>query len=97
MSQGEEMITETSTVVRAENLLATDLDDETILMSIQQGAYYGMEQTARRIWQIIATPHTVAELCRQLAGEYAVDPAVCRQDVLAFLQELHAEGLIVVA
>ena len=90
-------ITEGTTVVRAENLLATDLDDETILMSIEQGAYYGMEQTARRIWELIATPHTVADLCRQLAEEYQVEPEVCRKDLLPFLEELRSEGLIVVA
>lgn len=91
------MITDTTTVVRAGKLLATDLDEETILMSVERGAYYGMEETARRIWEIIATPHTVNALCRRLGEEYAVSPEVCRQDVLAFLEELAAEGLIVVA
>jgi hypothetical protein len=91
------MITDTSTIMRAQQLLATDLDEETILMSIEHGAYYGMEQTARRIWEIIATPHTVSELCRLLGEEYTVAPEVCRRDVLAFLAELHTEGLIVVS
>ena len=89
-------ITDTSTIVRAQKLLATDLDEETILMSIEQGAYYGMEQTARRIWELVETPRTVADLCRQLAEEYDVEPEVCRKDVLAFLEELSSEGLIVV-
>lgn len=90
-------ITAGTTIVRAGQLLATDLDEETILMSIEQGAYYGMEQTARRIWELIATPHTVADLCRQLAAEYHVEPEACQQDLLPFLEELRSEGLIVVA
>ena len=89
-------ITEETTVVRAEKLLAANLDEETILMSIEKGAYYGMEQTARRIWELVETPRTVADLCRQLAEEYDVEPEVCRRDVLAFLEELRSEGLIVV-
>ena len=89
-------ITETTTIVRAQKLLATDLDEETILMSIERGAYYGMEQTARRIWELVETPRTVTDLCQRLAEEYDVEPEVCRQDVLAFLEELRAEGLIVV-
>jgi len=87
-------INESTTIVRAEKLLATDLDDETILMSIEQGAYYGMEQTARRIWEIIETPHTVAELCHKLSEEYDVDSETCRRDVIGYLEELSNEGLI---
>jgi hypothetical protein len=90
-------ITEETTVVRAEKLLAANLDEETILMSIEKGAYYGMEETARRIWEFIESPHTVGDLCRQLVGEYDVEADVCRQDVIAFLEELRVEGLIVVA
>jgi hypothetical protein len=49
-------ITLDTNVVRADGLFSTDLDDETILMSIEQGAYYGMEQTARRTWDLLGTP-----------------------------------------
>jgi hypothetical protein len=83
-------------VVRAGLLLATDLDEETILMSIEQGAYYGMEATARRIWQLLEQRLQVASLCQQLATEYNIVPDVCRPDVLSFLEELRSEGLIVV-
>ncbi len=89
-------ITSDSIVVRADQLLATDLDDETILMSIEKGAYYGMEQTARRVWQLLEKRQTVSDLCRQLAEEYSVTPEVCEQEVIAFLEELLKENLVVV-
>lgn len=89
-------ITLETTVVRMDDLLTTDLDDETILMSIEQGAYYGMEQTARRVWELVEQPRMVADLCRQLAEEYSVEPAVCERDVIDFLEELLKENLVVV-
>ena len=89
-------ITLDSFVVRAVELFATDLDEETILMSIEQGAYYGMEDTARRIWQLLENRQQVAALCRQLAAEYNVALDLCQKDVLPFLEELRTEGLIVV-
>ena len=89
------VITLDTTVVRAEGLLSTDLDEETILMSIEQGAYYGMDLTARRTWELLATPQKVSQLCMRLAEEYNVDPEVCSPDILAFLEELFREGLIV--
>ena len=84
-----------TTVVRADGLLATDLDDETVLMSIEQGAYYGMEKTARRIWELVEKPVKVSDLCRQLAEDYGVDPQVCEQDTIAFLEELCRENLVI--
>jgi hypothetical protein len=89
-------ITLETTVVRADDLLATDLDGETILMSIEQSAYYGMEKTARRIWELVEKPIKVADLCLQLAEEYRVEPEVCEQDIITFLEELFKENLVIV-
>ena len=35
---------------RAEELLSTELDQETVLMSIDAGAYYGLAGPAQSIW-----------------------------------------------
>lgn len=85
-----------STVVRVENLLSAELDDETILMSIDRGHFYGMGRTARRIWQLVAKPQKVADLIDLLAEEYQVSSSVCGPDVLEYLQVLHREQLIAV-
>ena len=89
-------ITAESTIVRTENLLATDLDEETILMSVEAGTYYGMEQTARRIWELVEKSRSVSELIEILSEEYHVKPEVCSQEIVLFLQELLQEGLVVV-
>jgi hypothetical protein len=41
---------------RAQEMLSTELDQETILMSIDAGAYYGLEGPARSIWEILEPP-----------------------------------------
>ena len=52
-------ITLETTVVRADDLLATDLDGETILMSIEQSSYYGMDySTATASAQILEPVRT---------------------------------------
>jgi hypothetical protein len=85
-----------STIRQADHLLATELDGETVVMGIEQGNYYGMEATARDIWMRIREPRRVDALCRELASRYAVDLATCERDVLDFLEQALAEGLIVV-
>ena len=39
-------------------------------------------------------PATAADLCRRLQGEYDVAPEQCERDVLRFLHDLHARGLV---
>jgi hypothetical protein len=83
-----------SVVVQTDNLLNSDLDGDTVLMSLSQTAYYGLEATAQRIWTLVAHPTRVADLCDKLVAEYAVERATCEHDVCAFLSELNREGLI---
>jgi hypothetical protein len=46
-------------------LMSNDLDGDTVLMSVESGAYYGLEATDQAIWSYLAQPIRVAELLRQ--------------------------------
>ena len=70
---------------------------ELAVMSIEQGAYYGLNEVATRIWQLVDRPRTVASVCAALQDEYEIDRASCERDVLACLATLQAEGLVRVA
>lgn len=43
---------------------------------------------AAEIWQLLAQPTTVDELCTQLAARHAIEAAQVRADVTPFLTEL---------
>jgi len=83
-----------STVKRAEDLVSCDLDGETALMSVANGKYYGLDPIGSRIWAFLEQDRTVEDLCGQLVEEFEVEPLQCRQDVLAFLQDLARDNLI---
>ncbi|MBK8725027.1 MAG: PqqD family protein [Holophagaceae bacterium] len=83
-------------LARATAPLAADLEDETVLMSLETGSYYGLEGTARRIWTLLETPRTLAALAEQLAAEYDVTPERCAEEIRPFIEELRREGLLVV-
>jgi hypothetical protein len=91
-------ITLESTVSRRRDLLTSALSDrELVLLNIERGAYFGMEGVAKRIWEQLAEPRCVADLCATLLSRFAVDPDTCRREVLTFLTELHAKDLILVS
>jgi hypothetical protein len=75
-------------------MLSTQLDEETVLMSIDAGAYYGLKGPAQSIWEILETPLTFSALVDRLVKEYRVSPETCAADLERFLGELEREGLI---
>ncbi|MGA3131124.1 MAG: PqqD family peptide modification chaperone [Terracidiphilus sp.] len=81
-------------LVRAQEILSTELDQETVLMSIDAGAYYGMGGTARSIWEKLAVPIAFSALVDELVEEYEVPHEVCAADLQKFLTEMEREGLL---
>jgi hypothetical protein len=79
---------------RTEDLVASDLEGETVMMSVRSGMYYGLDSIGSRIWQLIEQPRTFSELCDMVLEEYDVDRAQCERDITALLTEMRDEGII---
>ena len=73
---------------RSDALLAANLGDDVVMMDVEQGAYYGLEAVAARVWALTEQPMAVGSLCERLVTEYQISPEQCRQEVLAFLGDL---------
>ena len=83
-----------SMVSQIEDIVASDIDDEKVMMSVEKGQYFGLEPVGSRIWEMIAQPVRVSELIDVLLGRYDVDRETCEKDVLAFLEELNEAGIL---
>ena len=83
------------TVVRqGTDQLSCELDGETVLLSIQHGQYYYLNQVGSHIWTLLSTPHSAAALCAVLKEAYEVEPALCEQEVVGFLEALLTDDLL---
>ncbi len=87
-------ITLATTVKQSNKILVQNLDEDTVMANIDNGYYYGVNQTSKRIWELIAEPITIADICGRLQQEYDVDAATCESQVLALANELAHEGLV---
>jgi len=86
---------EAHTVVRrGKEVLFSQLDDELLAIDAEDGFCYSLNETAGRVWDLIATPLPVAAVCARLCKEYAVDEATCLREVTNLLQRLSASGLV---
>ncbi|MBI2376031.1 MAG: lasso peptide biosynthesis PqqD family chaperone [Deltaproteobacteria bacterium] len=83
-----------NTVVKqGTNSVAADLGGELALLSTEKGHYYSLDPVGSQIWNLIAEPRSVADVCDRLVARYAVSRADCERDVLAFLEDLTRERL----
>jgi hypothetical protein len=83
-----------SRVRRSEDQIAAPVDDEIIILSVERGSYFGLDDIGSDIWERLATPMRVDALCDALAAEYDADRATIERDVLALLDKLAAAGLV---
>ena len=91
---GKNPIGPDTVVAQIEELVSSDLDGETVMMSVENGKYYGMDAIGSRVWALIKQPRSVAELCDILLTEFNVDRERCEKDVLIFLNKLAEDKLI---
>jgi len=75
-------------VQREANVLFTELGDSIVMMDLESGDYYELDDIGSVIWRRIETPAAIADLCEELTREYAVDRETCREHVAAFLGDL---------
>ena len=71
-----------------------DLGGASAVLNLDTKVYYTVEGTALRIWEALAQPTSVRALVERLVARYEVEPARCRREVLAFLEQLLAQGLV---
>jgi hypothetical protein len=77
--------------------VATDVNDEVVLMNLVRDRCYGLGSTGSDLWRRLREPIQVAELVTQLQTAYEAPPGQIESDVLQILRELAAEGLIEVS
>ncbi|SEN76608.1 PqqD family protein [Bradyrhizobium sp. OK095] len=84
----------TDTVSRARKHLATEVDDNFILMSIEHGVYCGLDTIGSDVWRRLARPTPVATLRDAVVAEYRGDHEQITADILELLTSLRKLGLV---
>lgn len=72
----------------------TDLDGEKVMMNLDKGEYFMMNEVGSRIWEIISEPINVRRIIDTLRSEYEVDEETCKDTVVEFLGRLNNAELI---
>lgn len=64
------------------------------MLGVKKAVYYGLDEVAAQIWDLIQTPAIVADVRDTIVSEFEVDVDTCERDLVAFLSELDRHGMI---
>jgi len=88
------MLTLNSIIQRDPEVIFSEADQDLIMVSIANGCYYGVSDVAREIWDAIEHPKRISDLVAGLTASYDVNPSLCEEQTLSFLEVLLDEGLL---
>lgn len=91
MSQPLSMSTK---IASSEHILSSDIGDEMVMMSIDEGKYFSLKGPSGRVWGLIEQGTDVQSIHQALVAEYDVDTAQCEKELLDLLNELYDKNLI---
>jgi hypothetical protein len=70
------------------------VDDEVVMLSFASGKYYSLNTIASRIWEEIKENISVSDLIGKLMAVYDVEFEECKEDTIAYLNNLYEKGLL---
>lgn len=79
---------------RNPDLIATDMDGDTVMMSIDSGEYFGVGGVGPRVWELLEQTTDVRAIVQAIRSEYDVDEASCQADMLQFVATLMEHDLV---
>jgi hypothetical protein len=71
-------------------------DGEAVVLNMETEVYFGLNSSARRMWNALQSSDTIEAAFEELSGEFDVDQSVLRTDFEALVAELVELGLLTV-
>ena len=88
------MATLQSKISIPEDVLFRDLDGEAVVLNLESGKYFGLDETGTRMWALLAEHGRVEPACRVLLDEYEVSEEQLQCDLLKLVDELASHDLL---
>lgn len=76
------------------DVMARQVGQETVLLHLASGNYYGLDEVGARAWQLFVQGLAPAQACEQLLAEYEVPRERLEADLQRLIDELAAQGLV---
>jgi|SRR6185369_1315236 hypothetical protein len=85
----------TDRVAVPEGVLISHLQEESVILNLESERYFGLDDVGTRFLTVLTTSESLEAAYETLSSEYEVDPQVLRQDLLALVEKLVDQGLLI--
>jgi hypothetical protein len=80
-----------------DDVLISNLQDESVILNLDSERYYGLDSVGTRILSVLTMSDSIEAAYNRLVQEYDVDRDVLRQDLIALVENLVEQGLVQVS
>ena len=70
------------------------VDDETVLLDLESGMYFGLDGVGKRIWESVTDGMSLGDIAAIITAEYEVEEEQALKDVIEFASNLVERGLL---
>jgi hypothetical protein len=75
-------------------VMSRPVGDETVLLDLSRGIYFGLDGVGKRIWETVAEGNSLADAATIIVSEFEVDEEQAQADLIAFATDLVERGLL---
>ena len=86
-----------SAPLRSGRALAQELNGELVLVQVDTGMYYALNEVGSRVWALCDGSLTIAQVVARLCEEFDAPPATVEADVVELVDHLATEKLLIAA
>jgi hypothetical protein len=83
-----------SRVVATSDHVSCELEGEAVILNLGDTIYYGVNETALAIWELIQKPAFVWEIRDEIVRQFQVESDSCESDILNLLGQLKDSSLL---
>ena len=78
-----------------EDVLISNLQEESVILNLDSERYYGLENVGTRFLSVLNTEDSIEAAYVVLRDEYDVDAQSLRQDLLELVEDLVKQGILI--
>lgn len=87
-------MTELKSFQKSKNVMLSVVDDGAVLLHVDRGVYYGLNEIGTRIWALISQGESAEACVAQIVSKYDVDLKTATRDYQKLTNELLSQGLV---
>ena len=81
-------------VIVPSDVLLNTIDGESVILNLVTESYFGLDESATRMWSALTTSDSIQRAYETLLTEYEVEADVLRRDLSNLIEKLLEKGLV---